>query len=269
MAGNGVFEGLKEGGMVAFRAAYLKPWLGIEDPHAHLFVGGGARRYAAASEAADRRVVGRSLARYRRFGERMAAAATRLDQMLFLGVGYDTRALWLPEIVARGVRVLEVDLPSVLDRKLAILAENGVRYPDRVVPVGIDLASPGLLPALEAAGFDPSRPTGVFAEGVTFHLPAEATRRILDPRGLGLAAGSEITFDYWTRERVERRNARYRLEPRHGSALPENPAELASALAGLGYRDATVLPLSSLAAELWPEHGYDQTDWFVVEATLA
>ncbi len=262
-------EGMKEGGMAAFRAEYLEEKLGFSDPHAALFVPESARRYARAAAAKDRRSPGLALARFQRFGERMASAARDVDQFLFLGIGYDTRALWLPEIAANAVRVFEVDMAAVIARKARVLAENGIGYPDRVIPLGIDLTAPDFRRTLENAGFDPSRPSGLFIEGVTFQLPPETSRRILDPRGLGLAAGSLVTFDYWTRDRVRARNARIALAPMHEFALPETPEELRRSLEGLGYRDVSIRPLSELAAALWPDEGHDQQDWHLVEATVA
>jgi len=215
--------------MSAFRAEFLSARLGIVDPHAGYFLTPGMRRYAGAVYAADRRTIGRSLARFDRFGRRMTAAAARVGQFLMLGVGYDTRALWLPEIVAREVRVIEVDLPELMERKIRVLAENGVRYPDRVVPIGMNLADPDLRQRLAAAGFDPSAPAALFMEGVTFHLPPEVLQGILDPRRLGLASGSEVTFDFWTKERVVRRNEAFGQTRMHGFALPESPRELEAA----------------------------------------
>lgn len=265
----GLSVSLMEGGMAAFRAEYLEERLGFADPHAALFVTESTRRYARAAVARDRLASGRPIARYRRFSERMAAAARDVDQFLFLGIGYDTRALWLPEIVANAIRVFEIDLPAIIDWKTGTLAENGITYPDRVTPLGIDLTAPDLRRRLEAAGFDPSRPSGLFIEGVTFQLPPETSRHILDPRGLGLAAGSAVTFDYWTRDRVHGRNKRIALAPMHEFSLPEDPAELRVVLEGLGYRDVSIRPLSELAGRLWPDEGYDQQDWHLVEATVA
>ena len=255
--------------MAAFRAEYLAAWLGIEDPHATLFVSPGARRYAASKLVADGSFVRRTIARFQRFSERMASAAGRIEQFLVLGVGQDTRALWLPEIVANDVRVIEIVLPAAIERKVATLARNAIHYPDRVVPLGLDLASPDLERALADAGFDRSRPAAVFIEGVTFQLPPETIRHLLDPGGLGLASGSEVTFDYWTTDRVEQRNELRALSPMHRFALPEDPVELTTALAGLGYRDVSAIPLSALAARLWPDGGHDEKDWYLVEATVA
>ena len=119
-------EGQGEGGLTVFRAEHLNDRLGIIDPHARLFVTEGTRRYARIANAVDAALMGRSLARFQRFGERMASAAGRMEQLLILGVGFDTRALWLPEIIESGVRVFEVDLPATIERKVRVLAENGL-----------------------------------------------------------------------------------------------------------------------------------------------
>lgn len=260
---------MREAGMSSFRAVFMKEKLGLEDPHAALFLNEVSRRYARAANLTDPLAVLRSLARFDHFSKRMAAAAGRIGQFLVLGVGLDTRALWLPEIVASGTRVIEVDLPPAIERKLGVLAEDGVTYPDRATAIGIDLGSPDLPETLRRAGFDASRPAAVFMEGVSFQLPGEVARRLLDPRHLSLAPGSEITFDYWTADRVAERNARNSASDGHSFPDPEEPAALCDALRALGYRDVEIRPLSDLVARLWPDTNHSESNWFVVEATVA
>ena len=254
--------------MSSFRAEFMRQRLGTEDPHAALFLSEAARRYARAADRADPAAVSRSLARFDHFSRRMAGAAGRIEQFLVLGAGLDTRPLWLPEIVAAGTRVIEVDLPSAIEHKLRILAENGITYPGRVVAIGMDLGSPDLPAALRAAGLDAGRPVAVFMEGVAFQLPAETARRVIDPRHLPLAPGSEITFDYWTNDRVTRRNARISTSPMHPFPHPEEPAALRDALLGLGYGRVEVRAVSELVARLWPDADTIARDWFVVDATV-
>jgi methyltransferase (TIGR00027 family) len=261
--------GGEDGGMTFFRARFLESRLGITDPHAALFVSAGIRRHAAASYAADPRTINLCFARFKRFSDRMASAAAEVKQLLMLGAGYDTRALWLPEIVANGTLVIEVDLPETMDRKLRILGENGIVYPDHVIPLGLNLCAPDLRERLQDAGFDPSRSTGLFLEGVTFHLPPEASRSILDPARLGLAPGSHVTFDFWEDERVDQRNELYPQASMHHFALSDDPQELRITLEAFGYGDVSIVPVSDLASALWREKSPGPRDWHIVEATVA
>ena len=260
----------------SMRHQSLERLLGYTDPHAHLFAEyfsrpntGALKNYPDLLAKIERE----HLARFEFFSRGMAETAN-FEQMLLLGVGYDTRALWLPQLVASQARIFEVDLPELLEAKAVILLKHGIQGRPNVIPVGLDLRADPLIPRLEAAGFDPKRPTSVMLEGVAFHLPPSLTARVLDPRQLRLVAGSQVRFDAWSKGRIARNNAWFRVRTGHSRffqfPFPDAQAALEGTLAALGYRDIRIDHAGSLAKRLWPgEHRDARDDWPLVTATVA
>ena len=172
----------------------------FDDPFAHLFGGG---------EAADEAVrlflsapIFRCHVRLRtRFIDDAvrAALAAGITQIVNLGAGFDCRPLRLPEIVAQGARVFEVDLPSQLERKVAILTAAGITLPSfaRLVPADFTTDfEAGLTADLVAAGFDPGAPVVIVWEGVLSYLDDAACDRTLRWITSVTAPASRLVFNY-------------------------------------------------------------------------
>ncbi|MFF4409911.1 SAM-dependent methyltransferase [Streptomyces sp. NPDC001404] len=106
------------------------------------------------------------------FQEAVAAGVT---QAVVLAAGLDARAFRLPW--PAGTVVYEIDQPLVLDFKLRVLREQGVAASCEHRPVAVDLRNDWAT-ALEAAGFDRSRPTAWLAEGLLPYLPPEAEEEL-------------------------------------------------------------------------------------------
>ncbi|MFI8423901.1 class I SAM-dependent methyltransferase [Streptomyces sp. NPDC085479] len=113
-------------------------------------------------------------------------------QVVALGAGLDTRALRLdwPERTV----LFEVDQAALLDHKEDRLAPGApLQRCDRRV-VRADLAGDWLAELLRA-GFEPSRPTVWFAEGLFFYLPEGLAHTVLTT-ATGLSApGSHMALD--------------------------------------------------------------------------
>jgi methyltransferase (TIGR00027 family) len=247
---------------------------GIVDPYAHYFVTDAGKRMVEMAESVDPCYVAFNLVRYRYFTERIREATARYRQLLFLGAGYDTRAISMPEFGSGSVEVFEVDYPEKLASKQLILTQAGVPVPPYVRYVPMNLAQPGLLRHLCDLGFRPSEPTLVLMEGLVFFLAAETTMQLLDPGTLELATGSTVIFDYWSNERINRLNQR--VEERLGRQLfsrfpfPDLPAGLQQTLAGLGYGDVTIRDMDTLVAGIQQgvrEVAYPD-NWFVARVAL-
>ncbi|MEO8256426.1 MAG: SAM-dependent methyltransferase [Acidobacteriota bacterium] len=110
-----------------------------------------------------------------RFLDDALTAAVRessITQVVILAAGMDTRALrldWPP-----GTTVYEIDRADVLDRKEEVLDQLGARPTcDRRVVIRADLAQPWREHLL-GAGFDPTRPAAILAEGLLMYLPERA-----------------------------------------------------------------------------------------------
>ncbi|WP_326691518.1 class I SAM-dependent methyltransferase [Streptomyces sp. NBC_01795] len=122
----------------------------------------------------------------------LGAARDGVRQAVILASGLDTRAFRLewPD----GTRCFELDQPLVLDFKLRVLQEEGARpgCAHRAVPVDLrdDWAT-----ALEAAGFDASRPTAWLAEGLLPYLPPRAEERLFKEIDRLSAPGSRVALE--------------------------------------------------------------------------
>jgi len=128
------------------------------------------------------------------------ALAEGARQVVLLGVGFDCRALRLPEIAAAGARVFEVDFSAQLARKAAILGEAGVPTPAWVTSVACDFTASDLDQALPAAlvadGFARDHATAFVWEGVTGYLDDDAIDRTLRLIAALAAPGTSLVFNY-------------------------------------------------------------------------
>lgn len=120
-------------------------------------------------------------------------AASGADQYVLLGAGLDTYAYRSRRAV--GVHVFEVDHPASQRWKRARVAEAGLTPRGELTHVAIDLEAEPALPALVAAGLDPTRPAVVSWLGVTMYLTRAAIEATLAALGT-LAPGSRLVFDY-------------------------------------------------------------------------
>jgi methyltransferase (TIGR00027 family) len=145
-------------------------------------------------ETADA-IVLMSVIRHRVLAQRLAEANERgVQQLVILGAGLDTTAFALPSW-GDDWRVFEVDHPATQEWKRAQIAYAGWRTPPNLVFAPCDFETQELLSALDAAGFDRTRPTVVSLFGVIVYLTFEATRATLNQL-TGLAAQSEVTTSY-------------------------------------------------------------------------
>jgi methyltransferase (TIGR00027 family) len=132
-----------------------------------------------------------------------AALSQGIGQVVILGAGLDTRPYRLPGM--QGVKVFEVDLPSVQDDKKKKIQKFLGRLPDHVTFIPIDFDTQNLEEAVAGTPFDPSRPAVFIWEGVTQYITEEAVRRTLAFVG-NSAPGSIIIFTYVLKSIIERRS---------------------------------------------------------------
>ncbi|GIH93025.1 class I SAM-dependent methyltransferase [Planobispora siamensis] len=126
------------------------------------------------------------------YTERRLAELVRdgLEQYVILGAGLDTFAQRSGP--AGRVTVFEVDHPATQQWKRGLIEASGLDCPV-FVPADFETGDP--LPALTAAGFDPSRPALVSWLGVSMYLTGEAIDATLAAVGR-LAPGTELVMEY-------------------------------------------------------------------------
>lgn len=128
------------------------------------------------------------------FDRTMQGYLDKVEQVVILGAGWDTRAYG----IARhdGVRVFEVDTVQMQTAKRQALAKANVDTGD-VVFATVDFNNESWLDALMRVDFDPTKPTYVLWEGVIYYLEPEAAAATLRTVATELAPGSAIAFDFY------------------------------------------------------------------------
>ena len=117
-----------------------------------------------------------------------------LDQVVNLGVGFDTRAYRIAGI--EQTHVFEVDQPAPLAWKQTRLQQVLGAPPPHVAFVPIDFNEQKLEDALAVAGFRAGAKTFFIWEGVTQYITAEAVDSVFRYVSRVSALGSQIVFTY-------------------------------------------------------------------------
>lgn len=177
--------------MAAFRALEtVKPadQRLFADPYARLFLSPRERLALAGARSglvrrlielyADRRAPGArtsGIARTRLIDDWLAAeCGAGAAQVVFLGAGYDCRALRLPALSS--ARVFELDRPALLARKESLLGTP----PAHLMRVAIDFQRDAIAARLLTAGYEPDARSVFVWEGVTNYLDDASVGAVLD-----------------------------------------------------------------------------------------
>lgn len=120
------------------------------------------------------------------------ASEDGITQVVILASGLDTRPFRLAW--PTGTVCFELDQPAVLDFKSATLEKEGATPGCDHRPVPIDLRHDWGA-ALEAAGYDTSRPTAWLAEGLLPYLPPEAETHLFKEVTRLSASGSRFAVE--------------------------------------------------------------------------
>lgn len=178
------------------------------DPYAFRFINPEILKFAAAHpaeaeaklEEMEERLPGLSnsiRARVRYFDEFIEKSCNdRLEQLVILGAGFDTRAYRLAGL-KRNVRVFEVDHPDTLFFKMEKIREIFGDLPNHVVYVPIDFEFEDLGDKLRANDYSPDQKTLFVLEGLTMYLPQKAVDETLEFIVHNAGIGSAILFDYY------------------------------------------------------------------------
>jgi methyltransferase (TIGR00027 family) len=130
------------------------------------------------------------------------ALADDIPQIVFLGAGYDTRALRFMDAI-QGTRIIELDAPAIQAHKKELLQKQGMQLPPQLSFAPIDFAAQDLGQALAKAGYDASQKTLFIWEGVIYYLTEEAIKKTLAFIRNNSGPGSYVAFDYFYKSAVE------------------------------------------------------------------
>jgi methyltransferase (TIGR00027 family) len=183
------------------------------------------------------------------------AVESGIRQIVILASGLDSRAYRLPW--PQGTVVFEIDQPKVLEYKAATLGEHGVQPSAERHEVAVDLRQDWPA-ALQAAGFDPARPTAWLAEGLLMYLPADAQDRLFE-QITGLSApGSRVSAEAVRHQDEERRA---QMRQRWDKIAEDMGIERTVDIAELTYNDPHRADLTDwLNAHSWSATGVGSVD---------
>lgn len=125
----------------------------------------------------------------------------RLEQLVILGAGYDSRAYRIEGL--KNLQVFEVDHPATQSLKVEKIKKIFGSLPDHVVYVPADLSIDDLGQRLAEMGFDKSKKSLFLMEGVIFYIPPKKVDEILSFIVKNSGKGSAVLFDYFPQSVVD------------------------------------------------------------------
>lgn len=117
-----------------------------------------------------------------------------VDQMVFMGAGYDTRAYGI--FSDAEVTFFELDQSVVQQHKRQMLGKSDLKS-DHVTFVSLDFSEDDLFEKLSAAGFDASKKTLFLWEGVTLYLSLTQVQQTMKMVKEKSAPGSILLADIY------------------------------------------------------------------------
>lgn len=135
-----------------------------------------------------------------------------VKQYIILGAGWDSFAFRKQDLL-KDLNVFELDFPATQERKRKKLKQLGLTLPENVHLTPIDFETTSISEALAKSCFDPSLPTFVTWQGVTYYLSIDAIEHVFSDLGNYCKGGLDIVLDYiddryfenWKKSRHTRR----------------------------------------------------------------
>jgi len=121
-----------------------------------------------------------------------------IEQLLVIGAGWDFRGL-NTAMAYPNITVIEVDTPKMVEVKLDICREKGIKYGENVTTIPLVLKSKSDLTELRSR-IDMKKKTLIILEGVSVFLTGEVNEAIIELLR-DLPGGSELVADYWIKEK--------------------------------------------------------------------
>ena len=128
------------------------------------------------------------LCRKRYIDEKLSESAGKIQQIVNLVAGLDTRLFRLPEVA--GIPAWELDQPDNIAYKRRAISKLPVKPPESVKLIPIDFDTQSLRETLRAAGYLPSVPTFFIWEAVTQYLTLAGIQTVCKNRSLALWHGT-------------------------------------------------------------------------------
>jgi methyltransferase (TIGR00027 family) len=134
------------------------------------------------------------VARVRFFDDQVKMSISKgFTQIVIFGAGYDTRAYRIDGITK--VRVFEIDLPVIQDRKKSKIKDIFGSLPNHVTYIPVDLSINPLEKAFIGTAFDYNQKTLYLMEGLILYIPPKQVKELFSSIISLSAQGSGILFD--------------------------------------------------------------------------
>ncbi len=123
------------------------------------------------------------------------ALANRVDQIVILGAGFDTRAIRFP-VVEGHTLIYEFDAKHTQQTKLNLYHQNNIPVPVNVKFEAIDFVKESLSERLDAIGFPKNKRCLFLMEGLSMYLEPEAIHATFQTMTERMGPTSRVAFDY-------------------------------------------------------------------------
>ncbi|MCD4783982.1 MAG: SAM-dependent methyltransferase [Candidatus Eremiobacteraeota bacterium] len=134
--------------------------------------------------------------RTRFFDEIMEKNVDSMDQVVFMGAGFDTRAFKYCK--GKNIKVFELDKESTQKCKIEALKKAGIDC-EWITFVSIDFNQESWVDKLIECGFDTSGKTLFLWEGVIYYLDEDSVKQTLKAVANSSGEGSILTFDFFSK----------------------------------------------------------------------
>lgn len=125
------------------------------------------------------------------------AAKNNIDQVVFLGAGYDSRSYRFSDLITK-TKIFEVDTKPTQEHKISLLHKNKININERIEFVPVDFEKGNLFDLLNECGYDKIKKTLFMWEGVTFYLSNNVVVQMLKTIKENSSSGSRLCFDFQT-----------------------------------------------------------------------
>ncbi len=130
------------------------------------------------------------------FDQIMEKNIDSMNQVVFMGAGFDTRAFKYCK--GKNIKVFELDKENTQNYKIEALRKAGIEH-DWITFVPIDFNQESWIDKLIDNGFDTSKKAFFLWEGVTLYLEEEGVKQTLKAVAKSSGKGSIITFDFYSK----------------------------------------------------------------------